>query len=200
LNFLHLFAQAVAASFEGTLHAHSNGYYEFLELDLLKAGLPNTLYKNNLYTFEQGAAGKIEDGTTVSFFGFGNDFFNHIVEHCRNQKFGGVASVASIAEPSFQAPVVLVTATASSVATSAEYPETYPLCAFVSAESGTEVRPELLFRNEWYPSTASSTQSATLADTQLASALDARIVKLMSYRNREFVRSTSTIEATLGVK
>lgn len=198
INFLFEFAKAASSALGGTLIGIEDGVYEFKDLNLTEFGLANILYQNKKYVFEQGKAGKRENDT-VYFFGFGDDFFNHIIENCRKQSFGGVAAYVSI-EDLMDTGVALVSSVATSVSVGNERSENYNVCSFISIKDGNEVALETLFGKDWIASDPKPTAAAKEVITKsLEQYLNIHKEKIKAYRHKEFVLTDPTIEAAVAL-
>ncbi len=201
VNYLRLFAVAVAKSFGGELIKHSNDLYEFANIDLAEIGLSNSLFKNKIYAFEQGKAGK-SNKQTIHFFGFGDDLFSHLIEICRNQSFGGLMSYASIeiGISNKSEAIAIAYSNATSVAAGAEKSENYAVCSFISVNDGSEIPAEQLFINEWIESNSDKKQLTTnKLDDNIRSIFEKQKVKLKAYRHKDFILSSPSIEAAIAL-
>jgi superfamily II DNA or RNA helicase len=201
VNYLQLFAFSVAKSFGGDLKKITGDYFEFINLNLTEIGLSNSLFENKLYTFDQGKAGKFED-KTIYFFGFGDDFFNHLIEICRNQSFGGILTYATIdmAIPNKSGAIAIASSTATSVVAGSEKSENYAVCSFISVSEGKEISAEHLFANEWQSLNA---EKKELSDVKLNANLphifEIHKAKLKAYRHKDFILTSPTIEAAVAM-
>lgn len=201
VNYLQLFATSVAKSYKGDLKKHTNDLYEFINLNLSEIGLPNSLFENKLYSFEQGKAGKFEE-KVIYFFGFGDDFFNHLIEICRNQSFGGILAYTAIdmVIPNKSEAIAIVSSTATSVVSGTEKSENYAVCSFISVNDGEEISAEHLFANEWQPLNPEMKQiSSDKLNDNLTNVFEIHKAKLKAYRHKDFILTSPTIEAAIAI-
>lgn len=201
LNYLKLFAESVANSFGGNLKKFEDDNYEFINLNLSDVGLPSNLFENKLYCFEQGKAGKFEN-KTIYYFGFGDSFFNHLIEVCRNQSFGGILAYAGIVIeiPNSAEGIAIVSSTATSVVTGHEKSENYAVCSFVSINEGREISAEHLFANEWRSLKAEKNKlSAIKLNDNLDNIFEIHKAKLTAYRHRDFILTSPTVESAVSL-
>lgn len=202
INFLQTFAESFAKSLGGEVVPLKDGYFEFINLNLVEVGLPNTLYQNKKYTFEQGKAGK-KGEEQIYFFGFGDDFFNHIIEISRNQSFGGLASYSTIKLPvsGKVSTIAVATSTATSIIdTPGTRSENYSICSFISVEDGREIPAEHLFADEWYAQEILGRSiSLEKFNQNLPKIFESQKEKLKAYRRKEFIITTPTIESAVGL-
>jgi superfamily II DNA or RNA helicase len=201
INFLKQFAQAAAQAFGGELKHLGNEVYEFINLKIGETGMHDSIFTNKKYVFEQGRAGKSGEDT-IFFFGFGDDFFNHLIDICRNQSFGGLVAYASIKLPySTETPAIAVaSASATSLAVANERSETYSVCSFISVLDGREISPEHLFADEWLEeSPASRAIEKESLDKALVQIFDSQRAKLQAFRHKDFVLTQPTIQAATAL-
>ncbi|GAB2540969.1 helicase-related protein [Rufibacter soli] len=201
INFLKQFADSIARAFGGCLKEHGNQVFEFINMDLTEARLPNTLFENKKYVFEQGKAGKNE-GDRIYFFGFGDDFFTHMVEISRNQSFGGLVGYASVKLPfsSTTNAIAIASSAATSVVVNNERSENYSVCSFISVSDGTEISPEHLFGEEWFETEkAQKLVDKSIIEQSMTHVFDNHKQKLKAYRHKEFILTSPTIESALAL-
>jgi len=201
VNFLEQFAESVAKAFGGDLKSHSDETYEFMNLNFSEIGLSSSLYQNKRYVFEHGKAGKSENGQ-VFYFGFGDDFFNHVIEITRNQSFGGIVAYAGISFPFGEktGAIALATSVANSIVTGNERSETYQICSFISVDDGTEISPEHLFISNWYEQSPKQKDLVgKLSDNSIQRIVEIQKDKLKAYRHKDFVLSPPSIESAVAI-
>lgn len=201
INFLRQFAFAVAKSFGGDLKKHIDDTCEFINLNLTETGLLNSLFENKKYVFEQGKAGKTEK-ENIFFFGFGDDFFNHLIEICRNQSFGGLVSYATIKFPftTDTKAIAVASAAATSVVVANERSENYSVCSFISVTDGKEISPEHLFKDDWLETKSEQQQiDKSVIGDSIIPIFEIHKEKLKAFRHRDFILTSPTIESAIAL-
>lgn len=201
INFLQQFAVEVAKSFKGNLKKHTDGTCEFINLNLMEIGLSNSLFVNKKYVFEQGKAGKTEN-ETIYFFGFGDDFFNHIIEICRNQSFGGLVGYATVKLPfsSLTNTIAIASSSATSVVVANERSENYSVCSFISVIDGNEISPEHLFKDDWLETESGQRQiDKSIFNESIITIFEIHKAKLKAFRHKDFILTSPTIESAIAL-
>jgi|GEM_PF-3295865 len=201
INFLQLFAESIAHVFGGTLIQHEECIFEFLDLKINETGISPNLYINKKYAFLQGISEDI-NREKVSFFGFGDDFFNHMVEFARGQAFGGEAGFGKIANQDFEneKAVILIVSEANSVVVGNEHPENYPLCGFMALPSGRLLNPEQVFGSDWLGIDARPLDiSSEKMQVTMEAFLDKQLEKLRAYRHKDFANNEPLIASAMGI-
>ncbi|MFD1466925.1 helicase-related protein [Hymenobacter caeli] len=206
IPYLRLFATTIAEAFEGgMLHNETQKTYTFdLPADKLREfGINSALYANRAFTFDQGRVADAKLGEQFEYFGFGNTFFNELIELCRKAQFGGQSGFASPLPIGFTGPhtqvLALLTAQVSTVLAtgSSERAEQYPVCAFVTLPGGEPVLPEDLFRTEWQPGQPQPVPSLN-THPNMAQLLRHQQEKIKALRRREFSLSNISLDAALA--
>jgi superfamily II DNA or RNA helicase len=201
INFLLQFAFSVAHSFGGSIKEHAGDTYEFINLNLTEVGLSNSLFENKKYVFEQGKAGK-QDNETIFYFGFGDDFFNHLIEIARNQSFGGTVTYANIKLP-FSASagaIAIASSAATSIVVANERSENYSVCSFISLADGKEISAEHLFAEEWYEGQIEQKEfDKSILGKRLVPIFENHKQKLKAFRHRDFILTSPTIESAIAL-
>lgn len=201
INFLLLFAESIANVFGGTLMQHEEHIYEFMNLELNVTGISPNLYINKKYAFRQGISEDI-NREKVYFFGFGDDFFNHMIEWVRGQAFGGEVAFGQIAHPDLdrENAVALIVSEANSVVIGNEHPENYPLCGFIALPSGRLLNAEQVFASDWLGSRekpmAISSEKMKLT---VEGFLEKQTEKLKAYRHKDFATVEPLIASAVGI-
>ena len=146
MPYLKLFAESFAKSLNGKLIEQNEDIYKFeIPTDTLPSNIPDL--NSRKYTFAKDKQNRDED---IRYFGFGDSYFNIIMELCKQPSYGGL--LAYLSNSSFLSDskaCLMATTTTQSVVTGEDDSETYPLTAFVSVPDGSPVAPEDLFKSEW---------------------------------------------------
>ena len=206
VSYLKVFAETMAEAFNGTLEndaTHNVYTFKLTETATKEFGLSPSLYEGRPFTFEQGRVADAKLGEKFEYFGFGNTFFNELIELCRKAQFGGQSGFAAALPMEFAGQknqvLALITAHVSTVLAigSQERSEQYPVCAFVALPSGEPVLPEDLFRSEWK---AGTPREVALADGHpgIEQLLAHQQEKIKALRRKEFSLSNVSLDAALA--
>jgi SNF2 family DNA or RNA helicase len=201
INFLRLFAETIAHIFGGILLQHEEEVFEFLDLKLDGTDISSKLYRNKKYSFRQGISEDI-NREKVHFFGFGDDFFNYMLELFRGQESGGEVGYGKIVHPDLEneEAVALIISEANSVVVANEHPENYPLCGFIALPSGRLLNPEQVFNGNWLETNA---MPLAIKNDFLKRTIDVfvekQIEKLKAYRHRDFASVEPLIASAVGI-
>ncbi|RZJ62685.1 MAG: DEAD/DEAH box helicase [Hymenobacter sp.] len=206
VQYLHLFATTMAEALGGSVvyEPASNVYTFNLPAAIgTEFGISSTLYEDRAFTFEQGRVADSKLGEKFEYFGFGNTFFNQLIELCRKAQFGGQTGFAASLPMAFAGKnaqvLALITAQASTILAtgSQDRTEQYPVCAFVALPSGEQVLPEDLFRADWKPGTS---RPITLTDSNpnIQQLLLHQQEKIKALRRKDFSLSNVTLDAALA--
>jgi superfamily II DNA or RNA helicase len=206
VQYLQLFATTMAEALGGKMHHdlnHNVHTFTLPESISRDYGISASLYQDRAFTFEQGRVADAKLGEKFEYFGFGNTFFNELVELCRKAQFGGqtgfVAPLPMTLTGKNAQVLALVTAQVSTILAtgSQERTEQYPVCAFVALPSGEQVLPEDLFRADWK---AGAARSISLSDgnPNFQQLLLHQQEKIKALRRKDFSLSNVTLDAALA--